>query len=98
MIPFRAAAIEQLQVWGERNRIPVIAQHHGADAASVIYDAIQAAKARTVEVVIADTAGRLHAIEPDGGIKKIKRVSGKVDATAPTRCCWWWTPAPARTH
>ena len=81
---FRAAAIEQLQVWGERNRIPVIAQHHGADAASVIYDAIQAAKARTVEVVIADTAGRLHTqsnlMEE---LKKIKRVSGKVDATAP---------------
>jgi fused signal recognition particle receptor len=81
---FRAAAIEQLQVWGERNQIPVIAQHSGADAASVIYDAIQAAKARQVAVVIADTAGRLHTqsnlMEE---LKKIKRVMGKVDAAAP---------------
>ncbi len=81
---FRAAAIEQLQVWGERNRIPVIAQHNGADAASVIYDAIQAARARAVEVVIADTAGRLHTqANLMEELKKIKRVSGKVDATAP---------------
>ncbi|MDG4553847.1 MAG: signal recognition particle-docking protein FtsY [Candidatus Competibacter sp.] len=81
---FRAAAIEQLQVWGERNRIPVVAQHNGADAASVIYDAIQAARARALEVVIADTAGRLHT---QAGLmeelRKIKRVSGKVDTTAP---------------
>ncbi|MDS4040820.1 MAG: signal recognition particle-docking protein FtsY [Candidatus Competibacter sp.] len=81
---FRAAAVEQLQVWGERNRIAVIAQQSGADAASVIYDAIQAAKARQVDVVIADTAGRLHTqsnlMEE---LKKIKRVMGKVDAAAP---------------
>ena len=81
---FRAAAVEQLQVWGERNRIPVIAQQSGADSASVIYDAIQAAKARQVDVVIADTAGRLHTqsnlMEE---LKKIKRVIGKVDAEAP---------------
>jgi len=81
---FRAAAVEQLQVWGERNRIPVIAQRSGADAASVIYDAIQAAQARRVDVVIADTAGRLHTqsnlMEE---LRKIKRVTGKVDATAP---------------
>jgi fused signal recognition particle receptor len=81
---FRAAAVEQLQVWGERNRIPVIAQQSGADAASVIYDAIQAAQARRVDVVIADTAGRLHTqsnlMEE---LRKIKRVMGKVDATAP---------------
>ena len=81
---FRAAAVEQLQVWGERNRIPVIAQQSGADSASVIYDAIQAAKARQVDVVIADTAGRLHTqsnlMEE---LKKIKRVTGKVDAEAP---------------
>ncbi|MCV5663974.1 signal recognition particle-docking protein FtsY, partial [Escherichia coli] len=57
---FRAAAVEQLQVWGERNNVPVIAQHTGADSASVIYDAIEAAKARGVDVVIADTAGRLQ--------------------------------------
>jgi len=73
-----------LQVWGERNRIPVIAQQSGADAASVIFDAVQAAKARQIEVVIADTAGRLHTqsnlMEE---LKKIKRVMGKVDAAAP---------------
>ena len=57
---FRAAAIEQLQVWGERNNIPVIAQQHGADTAAVIYDAMQAATARGFDVLIADTAGRLH--------------------------------------
>ncbi len=81
---FRAAAVEQLQVWGERNRIPVIAQPGGSDSASVIYDAIQAAKARQTEVVIADTAGRLHTqsnlMEE---LKKIKRVIGKQDPTAP---------------
>ena len=57
---FRAAAVEQLQVWGERNKIPVIAQHTGADSASVIFDAVQAAKSRGIDVLIADTAGRLH--------------------------------------
>lgn len=57
---FRAAAVEQLQVWGQRNNIPVIAQHTGADSASVIFDAIRAAKARGVDVLIADTAGRLQ--------------------------------------
>ncbi|MFO1420462.1 MAG: signal recognition particle-docking protein FtsY [Candidatus Competibacteraceae bacterium] len=81
---FRAAAVEQLQVWGERNRIPVIAQQSRADAASVIYDAIQAARARQVDVVIADTAGRLHTqsnlMEE---LKKIRRVMGKVDVAAP---------------
>jgi len=81
---FRAAAIEQLQVWGERNQIPVIAQKSSADAASVIYDTIQAAHAREVDVVIADTAGRLHTqsnlMEE---LKKIKRVMGKADPTAP---------------
>ena len=81
---FRAAAIEQLQVWGERNRIAVIAQRHGADSASVIYDAIQAGQARGIDVVIADTAGRLHTqghlMEE---LKKIKRVMGKVDSAAP---------------
>lgn len=71
----RAAAVEQLQVWGERNRIPVVAQHTGADSASVIFDAVQAAKARGIDVLIADTAGRLqnksHLMEE---LKKIVRV------------------------
>lgn len=81
---FRAAAVEQLQVWGERNSIPVIAQPSGADSASVIFDALQAAKARDVDILIADTAGRLHTqsnlMEE---LKKVRRVMGKVDETAP---------------
>ena len=81
---FRAAAVEQLQVWGQRNNIPVIAQHTGADSASVIFDAIQAAKSRKVDVLIADTAGRLqnksHLMEE---LKKIVRVMKKLDEDAP---------------
>ena len=81
---FRAAAVEQLQVWGQRNSIPVIAQHTGADSASVIFDAIQAAKARNIDVLIADTAGRLqnkaHLMEE---LKKIVRVMKKLDVDAP---------------
>lgn len=81
---FRAAAVEQLQVWGERNRIPVVAQHTGADSASVIYDAVQAAKARGVDVLIADTAGRLHTKDNlMEELKKVRRVIGKLDETAP---------------
>ncbi|PMR66845.1 signal recognition particle-docking protein FtsY, partial [Halomonas heilongjiangensis] len=81
---FRAAAVEQLKVWGERNDVPVIAQHTGADSASVIYDAVAAATARGVDVLIADTAGRLHnkshLMEE---LKKVHRVMGKLDAAAP---------------
>ncbi|WP_330110977.1 signal recognition particle-docking protein FtsY [Methylophaga thalassica] len=81
---FRAAAVEQLQVWGERNNIPVIAQKTGADSASVIFDGLQAAKARNMDILIADTAGRLHTqsnlMEE---LKKVKRVMAKVDDTAP---------------
>ncbi|PRY63097.1 signal recognition particle-docking protein FtsY [Vreelandella songnenensis] len=81
---FRAAAVEQLKVWGERNKVPVIAQHTGADSASVIYDAVAAAKARGVDVLIADTAGRLHnkshLMEE---LKKVHRVMKKLDDTAP---------------
>ena len=81
---FRAAAIEQLQVWGERNHVPVIAQHTGSDSASVIFDAFQAAKARKIDLLIADTAGRLHTqhhlMEE---LKKIKRVLQKIDPHAP---------------
>ncbi|WP_199609860.1 signal recognition particle-docking protein FtsY [Flocculibacter collagenilyticus] len=81
---FRAAAVEQLQVWGERNDIPVIAQHTGADSASVIYDAFEAAKARKVDVLIADTAGRLqnkaHLMDE---LSKIVRVMKKLDPNAP---------------
>lgn len=81
---FRAAAVEQLHVWGERNGISVIAQQTGADSASVIYDALQAAKARKIDVLIADTAGRLHT---QGNLmeelKKVKRVMHKLDPHAP---------------
>jgi len=81
---FRAAAVEQLQAWGERNQVPVVAQAQGSDAASVIFDALQAARARGVDVLIADTAGRLHTqsnlMEE---LKKIRRVLGKLDPTAP---------------
>ena len=81
---FRAAAVEQLQVWGERNNIAVVAQHTGADSASVIYDALAAARARHVDVLIADTAGRLqnkaHLMEE---LKKVVRVMQKLDPQAP---------------
>jgi len=81
---FRAAAVEQLQVWGERNNIPVVAQQSGADSASVIFDAFQSAKAKNIDVLIADTAGRLqnkdHLMEE---LKKVVRVMKKIDANAP---------------
>lgn len=81
---FRAAAVEQLQTWGERNRVPVIAQHTGADSASVIFDAIESAQSRNVDILIADTAGRLHTksnlMEE---LRKVKRVMAKLDDTAP---------------
>jgi fused signal recognition particle receptor len=76
--------VEQLQTWGERNDVPVIAQQSGADSASVIFDALQAAQARNTDVLIADTAGRLHTqsnlMEE---LKKVKRVMGKLDDSAP---------------
>lgn len=81
---FRAAAVEQLQVWGARNDIPVIAQHQGADSASVVFDAMQAAQARNVDVLIADTAGRLHnKSNLMDELEKVRRVLGKLDIDAP---------------
>ena len=81
---FRAAAVEQLQLWGQHNQIPVIAQHTGADSASVIFDALQAAKARGIDVLIADTAGRLHTQSHlMDELKKVKRVMQKMDVQAP---------------
>jgi len=81
---FRAAAVEQLQVWGERNNVPVVAQATGADSASVIFDALQSAKSRNIDVVIADTAGRLqnksNLMEE---LSKVRRVMAKLDAAAP---------------
>ena len=81
---FRAAAVEQLQIWGERNNVPVVAQHSGADSASVVFDALQSAKAKQVDTLIADTAGRLH--NKDNlmeELKKVVRVMGKIDGGAP---------------
>ena len=81
---FRAAAVEQLQTWGERNNVPVIAQGTGADSASVIFDAIESARAKHIDIVIADTAGRLHTQSNlMDELIKIKRVIGKLDAGAP---------------
>ncbi len=81
---FRAAAVQQLKTWGERNNINVIAQHDGADSASVIYDALSAARARKIDVLIADTAGRLHTQSHlMDELKKIKRVMAKLDTAAP---------------
>lgn len=81
---FRAAAVDQLQVWGERNGISVIAQGSGADSASVIYDAVAAASARNIDVLIADTAGRLHTQDHlMEELKKVKRVITKIDRSAP---------------
>jgi fused signal recognition particle receptor len=81
---FRAAAVEQLQVWGQRNQVPVVAQHSGADAAAVIYDAFTAASARHLDVLIADTAGRLHTkTNLMEELSKIARVLKKIDPAAP---------------
>jgi len=81
---FRAAAVEQLQAWGERNQVPVIAQHTGADSASVIFDALEAARARNVDVLIADTAGRLHnKSNLMDELTKVVRVMKKSDPDAP---------------
>jgi fused signal recognition particle receptor len=81
---FRAAAVEQLQTWGERNNVPVIAQATGADSASVIYDALEAATARKTDVLIADTAGRLHTkTNLMDELAKITRVMKKIDPAAP---------------
>jgi fused signal recognition particle receptor len=81
---FRAAAVEQLKSWGERNGVPVVAQGAGADSAAVIFDALQSAKAKGVDVLIADTAGRLHTqhnlMEE---LRKIRRVIARLDASAP---------------
>ncbi|MGB0449180.1 MAG: signal recognition particle-docking protein FtsY [Porticoccaceae bacterium] len=81
---FRAAAVEQLQVWGERNQVAVVAQHTGADSASVIFDAIESARAKNIDVILADTAGRLHnksnLMEE---LKKVRRVASKLDERAP---------------
>ncbi|MDP9064650.1 MAG: signal recognition particle-docking protein FtsY [Pseudomonadota bacterium] len=81
---FRAAAREQLEIWADRNDVPMIAQQPGAEPAAVIFDALQAAKARNIDVLIADTAGRLHTqTHLMDELKKVKRVLARVDPTAP---------------
>jgi fused signal recognition particle receptor len=81
---FRAAAREQLEVWAERNNVPIVAQQSGAEPAAVIFDALQAARARNIDVLIADTAGRLHTqTHLMDELKKVKRVLARLDATAP---------------
>lgn len=81
---YRAAAVEQLKVWGERNDVPVVAQGTGADSASVIFDALEAAKSRGVDVLLADTAGRLQSKKNlMDELIKIRRVMGKLDESAP---------------
>ena len=81
---FRAAATEQLQIWGERNHIPVVAQGHGSDSASVIFDAMQSAKAKNIDVLIADTAGRLqNKTHLMAELEKVVRVMRKADPSAP---------------
>ena len=81
---FRAAAVEQLKAWGERNDVPVVAQHSGADPAAVVFDAWEAARARDIDVLLADTAGRLQSQQGlMDEIAKVKRVIGRRDASAP---------------
>jgi fused signal recognition particle receptor len=81
---FRAAAVEQLQAWGERNKVPVVAQHSGADSASVVYDGLKSAQARGIDVLIADTAGRLHTKDNlMEELRKVKRIMAKLDPDAP---------------
>ncbi len=81
---FRAAAVEQLQQWGQRNNVPVVSQGTGADPASVIFDAVQSASSKNIDIIIADTAGRLHTQDNlMEELAKIKRVLGKIDANAP---------------
>jgi len=81
---FRAAAVEQLAVWAERNDVPIVAQQTGADPAAVVFDALQSAQARGIDVLIADTAGRLHTQSHlMDELRKVKRVLARLDATAP---------------
>jgi fused signal recognition particle receptor len=81
---FRAAAREQLEAWAERNGVPIVGQHAGAEPAAVIYDGLQAARARNIDVLIADTAGRLHTqTHLMDELKKVKRVLARLDPTAP---------------
>ena len=96
---FRAAAVEQLQEWGRRNHVPVIAQGTGADPASVIFDAVESASSKNIDIIIADTAGRLHTQDNlMDELAKIKRVLAKLDPTDHMRRLSSWMPVLARMH
>lgn len=95
---FRAAAVEQLVIWSERVGVPIVKQNMGSDPASVAFDTLSSAKANDADVVIIDTAGRLHnKINLMNELTKIKNVMKKVIPDAPTRSCWYWTALPGRT-
>jgi hypothetical protein len=86
-------------VWAERNKVPIIAQHSGAEPAAVIFDGLQAARARNIDVLIADTAGRLHTqTHLMDELKKVKRVLARLDPGLRTKCCWYWTAPSDKTR
>ena len=96
---FRAAAIDQLKIWGERTGAAVIARAPGADAAGLAFDASRGRKAQGIDVVLVDTAGRLqNRAELMGELEKIVRVMRKVEPTRRTRCCWCSTRRSGRTR
>ena len=95
---FRAAAADQLEIWAERAGCELVRQHEGADPGAVLFDALQAAKARGVDVVLCDTAGRLHnKANLMAELAKLRRSSTGSAPAPPGRHCWCWTPPPART-
>ena len=95
---FRAAAADQLEIWAERSGAAIVRQHEGADPASVVYDGIQSAKAKDVDVIIIDTAGRLHnKANLMNELNKISRIVNRDCPMLPRKCCWFWTAPPART-
>ena len=95
---FRAAAADQLTIWSQRAGVEIVKQHEGADPASVVFDAVSAAKARGSDVILVDTAGRLHNKQNlMNELNKISRIIDRELQAAPRRPCWCWTPPPART-
>ena len=95
---FRAAAADQLEIWSERAQADLIRQHEGADPGAVLFDALQAAKARNVDVVLCDTAGRLHNKQNlMAELSKLSKIIDRECPGAPGRPCWCWTPPRART-
>ncbi len=95
---FRAAAADQLEIWAERAGCEIVRQYEGADPGAVLFDALQAAKARNVDVVLCDTAGRLHnKANLMAELAKLSKIIDRECPGAPGRRCWCWTPPPART-